>query len=467
MTTSPGVIPPKQLSGQPLIADRTIHVDSATGNDTTGTGSASLPFQTLARAWTERLTYGELRAKLVVQLHGVGPYTMPAMGASTCSLTGWFIVQGDPSVDVVNASGTFTADMNTTTCVVTASAGLGVDTWKGKTVRITSGNCNGTRCKINETTDTSITFMLSNFRTTNGAIVNGDTFQIVTPGTVIAVPVVTAASGQPYAGTMDWTGGGQLSFGLGSVGTYARHFFYNLSLTGGASTFLQFTRSTVGLVGVDSDVGFQCTSSNVAIGALANSNVLGIGADTATNLLAGCGVSVTRNMAVTGQLFCAGLYCAGFFSGPQTAGDAVYLNGARFDAAMFISGGRIGGWSAGVMRIGGTVNVQKGAQFVTDAGVWKFAVTSGDAVFAQQFSNVLFSFGTVSGGTTAAGGFGSHAVSGSRIVWLNKLPTLTGGTLNNDIKAESTAAIANATLSANGTSTLDAVTQAIVMRAAA
>jgi hypothetical protein len=57
----------------PLIADRTVHVNSVTGNDTTGDGSSGLPWQTLARAWVDRLTYGDLRAVYTIQLHGVDP----------------------------------------------------------------------------------------------------------------------------------------------------------------------------------------------------------------------------------------------------------------------------------------------------------------------------------------------------------------------------------------------------------
>lgn len=108
----------------PLTSARTVHLDAATGSDTTGDGSSAHPWQTLAKAWADRLTYGELRAVYTIQLHGVGPYTMPAFGASLCGDSGFFMIKGDPLVDVSIVTGTFTGDLNTTSYAVGTSPGL-------------------------------------------------------------------------------------------------------------------------------------------------------------------------------------------------------------------------------------------------------------------------------------------------------------------------------------------------------
>jgi hypothetical protein len=118
---------------------------------------------------------------------------------------------------------------------------------------------------------------------------------------------------------------------------------------------------------------------------------------------------------------------------------------------------------------GGAFTLTKGQLFLQgSAQPIVFAVTSGHCIQLLQDSMCSIAGTTVlSGGTSQAGSYAVIAQSGSKCMFINAAPTLTGGTLNNDIKAESTAAIANSALGSNGTSTLDAVTQAIVMRVAA
>ena len=450
-----------------LTVDRTIHVDSAAGSDSND-GSAALPFATLARAWTERLTYGELRAKLIVQLHGVGPYTMPVMGASVCGVGGYFILRGDETVDVVAATGTFTGDVSTSTFVVNTSAGLGSDTKARKFLYITSGNCNGVRSTILANTDTTLSLPLADWRTTLGAIANGDTFAIKTPGTVINIPAT--ASGQTNPGFVNCTGGGYPS-GAVVGNTPQRHWVIGISFTGATAHNKESALLVAGCT--FTTARFQYYRCSVTIGGLANGNALGVGADSKTDMLTGYGVGTdSGSLFATGShtLLCG--YASSSFAtfGSGSIGDETIFNGVRFDLFSTVNGGRVEGFSSSLNIIKSTITVMQGGQLIMNAGRWTFAVTSGDCVLAQDAGLVVLTTagGAVfTGGTSAGSGYGLRAISGGKIICQNFLPTLTGGTLNNDIKAESTAAIANATLGSNGTSTLDAVTQAIVMRVAA
>lgn len=445
----------------PLTAARTIHVDSALGNDGTGDGSAARPYATLARAWAERLTYGELRAALTVQLHGVGPYTLTAMGASVCDVNGYFIIRGDDAADTVAVTSTFTGDLSTTTFAVPATAGLGNDTHKGKFLVVTSGACNGMRALILSNTDTVIQLSEASVRSVFGAIVNGDTFQIRTPGTVINAPAVP--TGTPPPGSLDWAGGANPS-GYLFGGSALRHMFVNVSFTGSP---IYFRQSAIALLGCKSVASLNYYRSSVSYGGIANSFVLGIGADAVTNLLAGYGVSTSGQTGTSNgnSIYIIALYTTGLvFLG---YGDYCIWNGGRLDGQLFVTAGRFECFASGLTQVSKPMTVSNGGQMAINGGTWVFALTAGSCLDLQTGALVrLNTSPTVSGGTSDVAGYGVLARSGAKMCFQNRVPVLTGGTPGADLKAENTAAIALATLSANGQSTLDAATQAIIMRVA-
>jgi hypothetical protein len=344
---------------------------------------------------------------------------------------------------------------------IPATAGLGVDTHKGKFLWITSGTCAGTRATILSHTDTVITLALSDFRTAaSGAIVAGDTFQIRVPGSVINCP--TPASGVPFSGGYNWVGGTTTA-----NNPPIAHLFVNVFFTG---SLLKFQTSDVCFLGVTSTCsGIQVFETKLRIGGVPNGSFLGIGANSNTSLLSGYGLSVTAGSfsgASNSQMYILGMYCTiPFFIGSASMSDVCVWGGGRLDGTMLING-RFETQGSYNTQISKTLASQSG-QILLNAGTWTFAVTAGQCLLAQRNAMILITTGvTLSGSTTDAASVAMNAISGSKIILVNRAPTLTG-VGGADIKAESTAAIANASLSANGQSTVDAVTLAAVMRVAA
>lgn len=430
----------------PVVADRTVHVNSSTGNDTTGDGSSGAPWQTLARAWTDRLTYGELRAKYIVQLHGVGPYTMPVMGASICGDGGYFIVQGDSTVDVAIASGTFTGDLNTTTYALPTSAGLGSDTLKTYFLEITSGNCSGVRTSIVTNTDTSISIPDRQWRTALGAVANGDTFRVFAPGTVINVPAI--ATGAPSSGSDSWLGGVLLAIGAIKV---MRHIFYNVALT--LTGQLTFTESSIALVGVrttgSSFVFMMFQRSRVALGHQPDPSLFLGGSPAANFKLFSYGLSLSDNaiLEVGGSSSVMGSYyigAGGLGLGYVSIGDEWICCGGRHDSAVSINGGRFEMYSGTYEYLHTTslFSLLQRAQLFIGVGSgskWVFAVTSGHCVQLTKgsfFGYGNFSTAGISGGTTDAAGYAINMLQGGGTVVIHGgAPVLTGGNGNgNDIK---------------------------------
>jgi len=440
----------------PLTAPRTVYVNSVIGDDTSGDGSAGLPWKTLFRAWNDRLTFSELRSVYTVQLLGVGPYTWPQMGASVCGIGGYFIVKGDPSVDIGIASGTFTGDLSNATGILSTSAGLGVDTLKTYFLEITSGNNIGVRVNINTNTDTSISVASRGWRQTSGLpVVAGDTFRVFAPGTVIDLP--TPANGFPALGTDNWSGGSCFS------NNRASHLFYNVALTGGR---LYITRSCVAFVGVRSTLTSSIifdANSNVCAFASRNSFYLVVGANTLTDKLSSYGfVSVNTASAIVleGSSTLAGnIYIAGaFIIGAGSTDDVFISNGGRIDGGVTIDGGKWEELSSVTTYtvIGKTILLQNRGRLVVLAASgakWKWNPTVGDCISMQRDSYVyLDNSGSagVSGGTTAVAGFGIHLTQGGGRVIINGAASLTGGTPGQDIKTTTLAPQSNAFLAASG-----------------
>jgi hypothetical protein len=447
-----GMVPAKQA--QALTVARTVHVDSATGNDTTGNGSSGAPFATLARAWAERLLYSELRAKFVVQLHGVGPYTMPVMGASVCGDGGYFQVFGDASVDIAVASGTFTGDLNTSTYILPTSAGLGVNTLKNAFLEITSGNCAGVRSNIVVNTDNSITIPFRAWRTTLGAVANGDTFRAFQPGTVINCPA--AAAGNICAGCYDWTGNAEFPLSYPSGGSY-RHGFYNVQFTG---TQLTTRNAQVAFIGVRATLSILWwDQSKINAEGPSDGFPWGVGADAVTNKISSYGWIDTASTPLIGNgSLVSGVFCwknaPNIGTGVAGEYDVFEHKGGRYELGVTLVGGTFESSGGGntYLLLQGTLSLAKAAKvsLITGSTVKVvFAVTAGSCLDLQEGSLVTCVVASgLSGGTTDAAGFGIRVRAGGGRVLLNGAFALTGGTLNADVKTAVNAAVPNSTFTA-------------------
>lgn len=440
----------------PLIAARTIHLNSATGSDTTGDGSSAHPWQTLAKGWADRLTYGELRAIYIIQLHGVGPYTMPVMGASVCGVDGYFQVYGDSAVDVVAATGTFTGDLNTTTFQLPTSAGLGSNTLKDAFLEITSGNASGVRSNIVTNTDTSITIPIRQWRATLGAVANADTFRVFTPGTVINCPA--AATGVICSGCYDWQGHSEYPLGYASGGS-VRHGFYNVQFTG---TQLSARNSSLALIGVRSSLSVTWFDRTELVGSgPTNSFTWGVGTNTNTNKLSSYGfIDTASTMLVGNRSIVVGVFCLknapNIGTGLGGEGDLWQQNGGRYEGGVILLGGTFSssGGGATYTLISGPLSISKVAKLALLSGTTTrilFAITSGSCIDVSDGSFVHVNGTTgMTGGTTDAAGYAIRLRGGGGRVLMTGALNVTGGTAGADIKTSVLGAQPAAFLAAAG-----------------
>jgi hypothetical protein len=188
-------------------------------------------------------------------------------------------------------------------------------------------------------------------------------------------------------------------------------------------------------------------------------------------LLFGYGLSITAGSLSSGaisQMLLSGVYStATILLGGSGMGDECSWLGGRIDGAIQLESGRFETQGTYNTQISKTFTISTCGHMLLNAGTWVFAVTSGQCLFARRNSCIMITTGvTLSGSTSDAASVALNAVSGSKIILINRANPLTG-VASADMKAESTAAVAAASLSANGQSTLDAVTQAIIMRVAA
>jgi hypothetical protein len=421
----------------------TIYVDSVAGNDA-NPGTQALPFRTLPRAITFRKAYSTLYGNILCKLIGVGPYAMPndaGMLLGGAALGGIFAIQGDPAAEVVHATGTFTGDF--AGAVLPTSAGLGVDTQVGRFIRITSGNCAGVVVPVCTNTDTSVTPVSKRFRTQLGAVANGNTFSIISPGTVI----------NP-ASMSDWGGGGALS---------TLNVFHGINFTATVAP----TRSVVGFVNCLFSNGSTGMTPN--FGSLVNltpqssllAAVLGL---TAGQMSSGGGIftgSQTLNLTNRSSLFGNLVMTTG--NGLVVTNQSyAELTGARLrqtsntatrGGIIFLSGQATG---EAIYRIDCQTFVNDDGEFyVGNAGtaytLLQWALTSGNCFTVSRGGLLTFrNTGGVlaTGGTTAAASCAIDCSLGGRCYFQGP-PTLTGGTLNLDLKTTATAvAVANSVLAA-------------------
>jgi hypothetical protein len=430
------------LPVNPLLAALVLYVDSATGSDS-NPGTQTLPFATLARAWRERQQYSELRASLRVQLIGAGPYDLPPMGFSACSGLGSFIIAGDSAAETVLATGTATGDFALN---VLPTSALVANVGRDDFLRITSGNCNGAVFQINENGVASVTVANVRARTTNGAVANGDTFQIVRPGTVIRVTTATLATSVNPNSIANWQGAA-----TGTSVQVARHWFYNVRFTTTDASQLRTFGAQIGFTMVRCENGVLLSNSQVTCGFMPRSADFGI-VSAKLDLLLGAGLSVTAGLFFFQSCVLVGVFSyAG--SSASILDTAVTWGGGRGGVAItYLTRSVMNTIGAGQdILLSATLNVSAGGMVRPGTtGTFRFAVTVGSCVRVQLDGFVAFGSPSPTGGTTDAAGFAVDVRSGGKCLFQNVQPNFTGGTAGNDLRTTNVTA-ANAALAANGT----------------
>ena len=417
----------------PLLVDTIIYVNSVAGNDTTGTGLIGAPFQTLSRAWVERQKYGELRARLTIQLLGAGPYSVSApLSASACGGGGFLIIAGDTAAETSHATGTFTGDFGGSNTTIGTSAGLGSDTHKNRWVRITSGACVGAEFPILENTDTSITAASKRFRTLMSAVANGDSFKIFTPGTVIA--------GLTFE---SWIGG------TNPISFDTRHIFHRINFSASVApnysqVIFASCKMTV-LNSIGSYIGSAIINAITVFGTAANAN-----------LYRSAGLIATATIGLFNQSYAYGIFST---DGALNVGSASAIEhiGGRIGASTVSANGGYFLSSTGSLavanRYDGSFTVEYNGQafFSSGPALIKFVVTSGSCLIAQRGGRIHYQVASppATGGTSDVNGYGAE-VRGGVILFANVNPALTGGTSGKDLKTTNNNGVANSTITAAG-----------------
>jgi len=430
-----------QAPVNPLLIDLVLYVDSATGSDS-NPGTQALPFATLARAWSERQSYSELRAPLRVQLIGAGPYDMPAMGASVCSEDGSFTICGDSAAETIIATGTATGDFAAN---VLPTSALAVNIARDEFLRMTSGNCVDAVFQVNENAANSITVSNVRARTTNGAIANGDTWQVIRPGTQLRITLsslVTAPVPHVIGSWIGATSGSSLPNPL--------HWLYNVRVITTDASALRAFGAQLGLAMVRLENGALFFNSQIVCGVVNRSTQFGI-ASVNRDLLFGAGAVVS-----------AGLW---FFQSCAISGVFTYAgsSGSFSDCVIIWGGGRAAAGTTLQLRtalntIGGgqdilinaTITVSAGGLFRPGAtGTVRFALTAGSCVRVTLDGCAVFGSPSPTGGTTDAAAYAVDVRGGGKCFFQNVLPNF-AGVAGNDLRTTNVTA-ANAVLAANGT----------------
>ena len=430
-------------AAQPLVADRTVYVHSATGSDAND-GSQAAPFQTLMRAWTERRRYGVLRARFTIQLLGAGPYTVSQeMSGSICDgPDGYFVLAGDMNTETTHYEGTFTGDFSGIT--INTSVGLGVDTHKNRFVRITSGVYTGFEFMILEHTDAQVLAVNRRFRGVVGtAITAGTTFKIFTPGTVINA-TQTHVFSQCFGGSLTTS----------NAETSPRHVMHHVLGTGSpfnikASIFAVFSCKFSGIFAATD----RSTINTFLIDAV---RVLGSGAVPNLNVyrssgVVGSGISFNRFAYVYGSMSSETTFTVDQSSLVEHTGGRIVGTTSITHSLLSITS--LGSTETG-NRFDGTVTLTQRAmvRVLQSGSLFRHAVVVGSCYRVTQFAQLLFdnlAAGLV-GGTTDPAGVGVDVSGGGQCLF-RVPPTLTGGTAGKDLKTTNNGGVANSVLSAAGT----------------
>lgn len=426
--------------GLPLLTTPLTVYVSTTGNDA-NPGTQALPFLTPARAWAERQKYGNGLALFKIQFVGVGPFVVtggfsvpPAAtfcGSRCEGPAGYVLLEGDPNVEVTHATGTFTGDLNSSTNRIGTSPGLGVDTQKGRFVRITSGAYSGAEFLINENTDAQIVVSSCYFRLLGtGAIAAGDTFKIFTPGT-----------------TLNLSGGPRFASLLGG-GTVPRHVFHGLAFTGNQ---VQVLDSEITMASCRWSAGGAITTQACSFASyITDATLLGQSLAVAWT---SAGISMTALNSCRG-LFTANVFVDGssnVASGALGASNFSPTSG-RFVGALNIGVAAVAQLNAGglgLFRFDSGIVVEEAATLkAVGFNEAKFAVAASDCIKVRR-GGLFLATAQFSGGTADLAGYGINVTGGGR-AYTTVQPTHTGGTSGKDLKTSGNGGVANATLSAAG-----------------
>jgi hypothetical protein len=444
----PGLEVPNARPVNPLLTNLVLYVDSATGSDL-NPGTQAQPFATLQRAWNERQAYAELRATLRIQLIGAGPYDMPAMGASTCSEAGSFTICGDAAAQTVVATGTATGDFAAN--VLPTSATGGVNNCRDEFLRMLTGNCAQAVFQINENAANSITVSNVRARTTNGAIANGDTWQVVRPGTQIRITLSALSTAAVPHVIANWTGSS-----VGSSTPTAKHWLYNVRLTTTDGSQLKVLGAQFGLAMVRAEAGVFFIGSQIIGGTAVRSTEFGI-VSANRDLLFGAGLVVSAGLFFWQSCTAFGVFTYGGSAG--SLGDtAIIWGGGRGVALSVQLRSQVNTIGAGQdILLNGTITVSgsNAALRMGVTGTIRCAVTAGSCFRARMGGLIAFQSGGPTGGTIDAAGFGFDARGGGVIFFENVQPAVTGGTLNQDLRTTNQTA-ANVALAVNNTAVGDA-----------
>jgi hypothetical protein len=440
--SSPGATPAPPSTA--LTAARTVYVNAVTGNDVRGTGTLALPWKTLMRAWTERQQYLVLRAKFTVQLLGVGPYELPSMLGSQCADEGFFVVLGDPSAEVLLATGHATGDMVGNTIPTSA---LVVNAHRNEFLRFTSGAETAGVYQLNSNAANSVTVANSWLRfVSSDPIVNGDTFRIFRPGTQIRV-----SGGFALAPRLENLTGvsGANTFGE-DIG---RHVFYDVHFVTADSSALILEGSALVFALCRSDLFLFSVTSSVACGLL-DSEVVGIVGPASRDQILGAGFVAAYCQIIASRLI-----------GTLSWVDGLVLSGGQVYFAWCggIGAGDVTIYTAFMEGFGdfcemlleatiSVINAQAVCLMNASSGIWHFAVTSGPCIKVQNGGQLSVVTSDLTGGTTDAAAAAVDVSGGGRALFRGVSPALTGGTLGSDLRTTNVPIAANAALAANGSS---------------
>lgn len=428
----------------PLFSARTVYVDSATGNDATGRGTAALPWATLGRAWSERQRYSVLRAKFTVQLIGVGPYEMPPMMGSQCEDEGFFVLRGDRAVEVLLATGTATGDMVGNTIPTSV---LVADAHRNEFLRFTSGVETEGIYQLNANAANSVTVANSWLRFDGAPIVNGDTFEIFRAGTQVQI-----SGGFGFIRMENLTGVSGANLFAEDVG---RHVFYDLHFVSPDSSALELHGSQVTFSVCRCDLFVFAVGSSISCGLL-DSEVVGLTGPSSPSrdLILGAGFVAFYMQMVSGRLvgtlsweagcvlsggYVYFAWCGGIASGVATLYTA-FLEGFG-DFCDYL-----------IEETIACVNAQAVCLFNASSGIWRFAVTSGPCIKVSNGGQLTVVTSDVTGGTTDAAEAAIDVSGGGRALFRGVSPAITGGTPGSDLRTTNVPIAANAALAVNGSS---------------
>ena len=158
------------------IVPATIYVDSVSGSDTAGDGSAALPFATFKRAY--QVVPSNPTILRTIRLQGPGPYNA---GGINMNGLNYIIIEGDePPVEFSRTITSIGASSDSNGLILDdTDAALGVDAHRGRLVKFTSGVLNGQYGVIIRNAANQVEVTQARIGTTFNIPSPGDTYDIL------------------------------------------------------------------------------------------------------------------------------------------------------------------------------------------------------------------------------------------------------------------------------------------------